>query len=323
MHALARATQIMGLQYIYHKSVATFLRALVRPRLHIHPKPEETVFVPSRDSGRTIKTNVYGTPTEGKPSPVLINFCGSGFVLRTFGNDDEYCRFVAEKSEYIVIDVQYRLAPENPFPAAFNDAEDVVKWVQSQPQRFDSSCISLSGFSAGANIALAVASSSDLFGGKEEQSIFNTVVSIYGPTNLALSTPEKPIVDDSNWIMTKIFPKFSHTCHKLLNPGDVDPADTRLSPGFADPHNFPSNALFITADQCAFAIEAENLSEKIGSIDGNVSICRRMKGCAHGWDKEALRGSSQCKAKDEAYALAVGALQRGENDAVKAREAQV
>ncbi|KAJ5650894.1 uncharacterized protein N7484_004617 [Penicillium longicatenatum] len=310
----------MGMQYVYHKSVATFLRALVRPRLHIHPKPDDTVYVPSRDEGRTIKTNIYGTE-EDKPTPVLINFCGSGFVLRTFGNDDEYCRFVADKTEYTVIDVQYRLAPENTFPAAFNDAEDVVKWVQSQPGRFDASCISLSGFSAGANIALAVASSSALFGGEEHKSIFNTVVSIYGPTDMALPTPEKPLVDSSNWIMKKIFPKFSQTCHKLLNPGNVDAYDPRISPAFADPHNFPNNALFITASQCAFAVEAETLSEKIDGIDGKVSLSRRMEGCAHGWDKEAIRGSSQCKAKDEAYALVVATLQRGETEVAKAREA--
>lgn len=313
----------MGVRYIYHRSVAAFLRALVRPRLHIDPNPDEIIFVPSRDSGRTIRTNVYGKPIEGKPSPVLINFCGSGFVLPTYGNDDEYCRFVADKTEYTVIDVQYRLAPENPFPAAFNDAEDVVKWVQTQPQRFDASCISLSGFSAGANIALAVASSSDLYGGRNGESLFNTLVSIYGPTDLALPTPEKPVVDNSNWIMRKIFPKFSHTCHKLLNPQNIDPRDTRLSPGFSDPQNFPDNTLFITADQCAFAIEAEKLSEKISSVEGKVSLCRRMTECAHGWDKEAIRGTSQCESKDEAYALVVSSLQRGEDDLVKAREAQV
>lgn len=310
----------MGVQYAYHKSVATFLRALVRPRLHLNPKPDETILVPSRDGDRTIKTNVYGTAAS-KPTPVLINFCGSGFVLRTFGNDDEYCRFVADRTDYTVIDVQYRLAPENTFPAAFNDAEDVVKWVLSQPDRFDASCISLSGFSAGANIALAVASSSQLFGGEEQQSIFNTVVSIYGPTDMAQPTPEKQLVDSSNWIMRTIFPKFSHTCHKLLNPGNVDPNDPRISPGFADPHNFPNNVLFITASQCSFALEAEKLSEKIGGIDGKVSLSRRMDGCAHGWDKEAIRGSSQCKAKDEAYALAVATLQRGEAEVSKAREA--
>ncbi|KAJ5928750.1 hypothetical protein N7466_007706 [Penicillium verhagenii] len=300
----------MGAQYVYHKTVATFLRALVRPRLHIHPKPDDTVFVPSRDDGRTIKTNVYGVAGE-KATPVLINFCGSGFVLRTFGNDDEYCRFIADKTDYTVIDVQYRLAPENIFPAAFNDAEDVVKWVLSQPDRFDASCISLSGFSAGANIALAVASSSKLFGGEEQKSIFNTVVSIYGPTDMALPTPEKPLLDQSNWIMNTIFPKFSHTCHKLLNPGAVDPYDPRISPAFADPHNFPNNVLFITASQCSFATEAETLSEKIDGIEGKNSLSRRMEGCAHGWDKEAVRGTSQCKAKDEAYALAVATLQRG------------
>lgn len=59
-----------------------------------------------------------------------------------------------------MVDVKYRLAPEHPFPAAFDDVEDVVKRVRSQPARFDQAHLSLSGFSAGGNLALAVASSS-------------------------------------------------------------------------------------------------------------------------------------------------------------------
>lgn len=77
---------------------------------------------------KPINVHIYQLATEKqKPSPVLLNFCGSGFVLPTFGNDDEYCRYVADRTDYIVIHVQYRLAPEHPFPAAFQDAEDVVK----------------------------------------------------------------------------------------------------------------------------------------------------------------------------------------------------
>lgn len=233
-------------------------------------------------------------------------------MLRTFGNDDEYCRLVAEKTNYTVIDVQYRLAPEYPFPAAFQDAEDVVKWVRSQPERFDIDCLSLSGFSAGANIALALSSSSAIFSQQQEsgkRDVFRAVLSFYGPTDMALETPFKPIADPSNWIMRKIFPGFSRLCHKCLNPGIVNPEDPRMSPMFADPHNFPDNVLIITAAQCAFAIEGEKLAEKLEGA-GKYVECRRMEGCAHGWDKEAVRGTSQCVAKDEAYAMAVDILQR-------------
>lgn len=303
----------MGLQYVHHKVIATFLRGLVRPRLHLNPKPDEVVHIPSRAGGQTIKCHVYKPATEKQETtPVLVNFCGSGFVLRTFGNDDEYCRFVADRTRYTVIDVQYRLAPEHPFPAAFQDAEDVVKWVRSQPERFDIDCISLSGFSAGANIALALSSSSAIFSQQqqsEKRDVFRAVLSFYGPTDMALETPFKPIADPSNWIMRKIFPGFSRLCHKCLNPGVVNPEDPRMSPLFADPHNFPENVLIVTAAQCAFAMEGEKLAEKLEGA-GKYVQCRRMEGCAHGWDKEAVRGTSQCVAKEEAYAMAVEILHR-------------
>ncbi|CAG8243332.1 unnamed protein product [Penicillium salamii] len=298
----------MGASYGYHKSLASFLRLLVKPRLHLDPKPDEVALIPSRDDGRTIKTHIYKPTTTG-PTPVVINFCGSGFVLGTFGNDDEYCRYVADKAAYTVIDVQYRLAPEHPFPAAFHDAEDVVSWVRSQPERFDLSLISLSGFSAGANIALAVASSSDIFP-VGEKNIFNAVISFYGPMDMSLPTPEKPQADRSNWIMRDIFPPFSHLCHKCLNLDRVDPTDPRMSPIKADPKNFPANVLMITAAQDPFAIEAEKLSEVLNNTEGKYSVSQRMENCAHGWDKEAVRGSSQCQAKIEAYDLAVDMLKR-------------
>jgi acetyl esterase/lipase len=88
--------------------------------------------------------------------------------------------------------------------------------------------------------------------------------------------------------MRKIFPPFSHLCHKCLNFAGVDPRDHRLSPLFADPSSFPQNALIITAAQGAFAIEAEKLAENIRNVDGKYVVCERMYGCAHGWDKEAV-----------------------------------
>ena len=308
----------MSVRYAYYKAIAVILRTLARPKLRSHPHPNEVIFIPARDEGRTIKAHIY-KPAKGRdPSPVLINFCGSGFLLPTFGNDDEYCRFVADRTDYTIIDVQYRLAPENPFPAAFNDAEDVVRWVRLQPDRFDLSHLSLSGFSAGANIALAVSSSSSLFNQKEQQDVFHTVISFYGPTDMAIPTPAKAQADRSNWIMRNILPTFSHLCHKCLNLDRVDPEDPRLSPLFADPRNFPNNSLIITAAQCPFAYEGEELAEKIRNVEGKACVMRRMEGCVHGWDKEAVRGTSQCKAKDKAYALAVEVLQKGEEGAVKA-----
>lgn len=313
----------MGVKYAYHKTIAIVLRALASTKIRVDAHPDETITIPSRDANRSIKAHVYNPPngTE-KPGPVLINFCGSGFVLPMFGTDDEYCRHVATHTNHTVIDVQYRLAPEHPFPAAFNDAEDVVAWVRTQ-HKFDVANISLSGFSAGANLALAVSSSSARLNDRGPGNIFRVIMSFYGPTDMALPTPDKPQADSTNFIMRRIFPPFSHLCHKCLAMGKVDPEDPRISPKFADPRDFPDNVVFITAAQDPFAIEAENLAEAIRAVDGKTVACERMDECAHGWDKEAIRGTSQCRAKDKAYALAVNVLNRGGAEAAFAEEPKI
>lgn len=313
----------MGVKYAYHKSIAVVLRALASTKIRVDAHPDWTTMIPSRDSNRSIKVHIYSPATKTENlGPVLINFCGSGFVLPMFGTDDEYCRHVATHTSHTVIDVQYRLAPEHPFPSAFNDAEDVVAWVRTQ-KKFDRANISLSGFSAGANIALAVSSASPLFKDEGGDNVFRTIMSFYGPTDMALPTPEKPQADSTNFIMRKIFPPFSHLCHKCLSMGKVDPADPRISPKFADPRDFPDNVVFITAAQDPFAIEAENLAEAIRAVEGKTVACERMDECAHGWDKEAIRGTSQCRAKDAAYALAVNVLNKGGAEAAFGRDSKI
>ncbi|EAW19315.1 alpha/beta hydrolase [Aspergillus fischeri NRRL 181] len=145
-----------------------------------------TYTVPKRRSHRTVRLDIYNGSRTTRLSPVLINACVSGFTLRAFGIDDEFCRSIAQTG-YTVLDVKYRLAPEHPFPAAFDDTEDVVKWVQSQPARFDQAGMSLSGFSAGGNLVLAVASSSLLFStAKEnEESPFHALIAFYPSTDLS------------------------------------------------------------------------------------------------------------------------------------------
>lgn len=142
-------------------------------------------------------------------------------------------------------------------------------------------------------------------------------MSFYGPTNMVVATPPKPQLDPSSFIMRRLLPPFSHLCHKRLNPNVVNPRDPRISHIFADADSFPGNVLLITAAQCPFPIEVEKLAEYIGTADSKYVVCRRMENCVHGWDKEAIRGTSQCKAKDEAYALAAKMLRRRENESVK------
>ncbi|RHZ45315.1 uncharacterized protein CDV56_103239 [Aspergillus thermomutatus] len=301
----------MGVDYYRKKSVIALLRILVRLHFKVDPHPDEVLHIPSRDVDRTIKVHIYKSSGSTRTSPVLINACDSGFTLRAFGIDDEFCRSIAQTG-YTVVDVKYRLAPEHPFPAAFDDIEDVVKWVRSQPARFDQAHISLSGFSAGANLALAVASSSLLFRSAikgNEESPFHAVVAFYPSTDLSEPSTAKKQVVKSKFMIRKIFPHFSEFCHSCYrNPREVDMRDPRLLPSYADPARFPKNVLIITTEQDPFTIEGEKLAEKVRMVEGHNVVCHRMEGCSHGWDKEAKRGTKEWKAKEEAYGYAAEML---------------
>lgn len=88
-----------------------------------------------------------------------------------------FCARVARETGHRVLDVQYRLAPEYPFPAALEDVEDAVNWVIKKAQDFDLSRFAISGFSAGGNLALATAS------GMFKKDTFNSVLTFYPSTN--------------------------------------------------------------------------------------------------------------------------------------------
>lgn len=156
--------------------------------------PDEVLQLPSRDDGRTIKAHLYRSTTQ-KPSPILVNFHGSGFVIPLHGSDNDFAHRIVRDTDYSVLDVAYRLAPEHPYPAAPEDAEDAIRWVLANPQDFNSSRVAVSGFSAGGNLAL-VACSALL-----PKETFKHVIAVYPPTDLEKHPKLKPpqISRESLW----------------------------------------------------------------------------------------------------------------------------
>lgn len=104
-----------------------------------NPEPDAVIHIPSRDAERTIKVHIYKPATPQTPSPVLINLHGSGFILPLHGSDDVFCRRIASETGHVVLDVQYRLAPEDPFPAAPHDTEDALRYVLARPEEYEAS----------------------------------------------------------------------------------------------------------------------------------------------------------------------------------------
>lgn len=91
-----------------------------------------------------------------KNIPILVYFHGGGWVLGDLNAQDRFCRLVATTYECVVISVDYRLAPENKFPAAIEDATTILKWLQQNKNGWDWSRIITAGDSAGGNISAVV-----------------------------------------------------------------------------------------------------------------------------------------------------------------------
>jgi acetyl esterase len=111
-------------------------------------------------SGSGTRVRIY-TPraTARSARPAIVMFHGGGFVLGSIEAQDALAHRVAIGCDSAVISVDYRLAPENPFPAAVNDGMSVYSWVRASADELgiDGGRVGVLGESAGATIAAAVA----------------------------------------------------------------------------------------------------------------------------------------------------------------------
>ncbi len=93
------------------------------------------------------------------PVPGVVFYHGGGWTLGTLDSADGICRAIARRDDCAVVSVDYRLAPEHPFPAPLDDAAAAFSWTASVADRLgvDPHRLSVGGTSAGGNLATAVA----------------------------------------------------------------------------------------------------------------------------------------------------------------------
>lgn len=119
---------------------------------HVRPHPAATVV----DLDHGVRVRVFGTADHQAPGPALLWIHGGGYVFGTAAQDDRWCHRIATRTGVLVASVDYRLAPEHPYPAALHDCHRALKWLASRPG-VDPGRIVLAGASAGGGLAAALA----------------------------------------------------------------------------------------------------------------------------------------------------------------------
>ena len=95
-------------------------------------------------------------PTGAQVRPALLWIHGGGYVIGTAAQDDALCRHFAEALGIVVAAVDYRLAPESPFPVPLQDCYDGLSWLTGRPY-VDATRLAVGGASAGGGLAAALA----------------------------------------------------------------------------------------------------------------------------------------------------------------------
>ncbi len=125
-----------------------------------HPHPADMA-VEDRGvagNGGTIPVRVYKPANAAATAPCVLYFHGGGFMKGDLDSSNTVAWGLAAETGAVVVSVDYRLAPEHPYPAAFDDCFAVLADVAANPSTYgvDASRVAVCGDSAGGNLAAAV-----------------------------------------------------------------------------------------------------------------------------------------------------------------------
>ena len=158
--ALLEQMKVMGLTYTPEMTV-TRTREMLKAMQAVRPEGEPVAHVEDGmipGPGSEIPIRIY-SPGGNGPFPVLVFFHTGGWQVGDLDTQDPLCRRITNRAECIVVSVDYRLAPEYPFPAAPEDCYAATQWIADHAAEFqgDPSRIAVGGDSSGANLATVVA----------------------------------------------------------------------------------------------------------------------------------------------------------------------
>lgn len=252
-------------------AVKTLLKKEGKP---VAPEPVGNVedrTIPGPDS--EIPVRVY-TPKGDGPFPLLVYYHGGGWVIATIDTYDSSARALCNAANCVVVSVEYRKAPEHPFPAAADDAFAAYQWVTQNAASIngDPKRVAVAGESAGGNLA---AVTTFMAGDKAAPMPVHQLL-IYPVANHDFHTPSymenanaKPLGRDAMmWFYG----------HYLKNPAHAD--DPRASILLADDLSKLPPATIITAQIDPLRSEGKMYAEKLKEAGVDVRY-RNFEGVTH------------------------------------------
>lgn len=218
------------------------------------PPAEEAV---AEADGHQVPVRITN-PRDGSPRGVYLEIHGGGFYMSRAARSDYRNRRLADAVGIAVVSVDYRLAPEHPWPAAPDDCEAAALWLLEQAApRFGTSHLAIGGGSAGANLALTTLLR---LRDKGLADRFHAAALQYGAFDLSLRTPAAR--------------KFADEYYLKAYVGEVeDRTNPDISPLFGDLHDLPPALLTVGSLDPVLEdslLMAMRLSAAGGDVDLNV-----------------------------------------------------
>ena len=220
-------------------------------------------------------------PADGPAVPgVLVNLHGGGFVLGGWQDDDPYCRFLADASGCAVVNVDYPLAPEHPYPAAVHHTYDLLAWLAEHGDvvGVDGSRLAVGGHSAGGNLAAAAALLARRSGGP----LLRGVVVDYAPLDLQTPPADKLVGDVRDDPGAANLARHGVRFNAWYLPDPASGADELASPVLAaDLAGLPPT-LVLTAERDLLRAEGDRYAARLAAA-GVPTEHVVFPGCGHGF----------------------------------------